>query len=36
MHGIVNLIALYCVYNIKTQAIMKKYFERFAVEGGVD
>jgi len=36
MHGIVNFIVLHRVHNIKTQAIIKKYFERFAGDGGVD
>lgn len=36
LHGIVNFIVLHHAHNIKARAIIKKYFERFAGEGGVD
>jgi len=36
MHGIVNFIVLHHAHNIKARAIVKKYLERFAGEGGVD
>ncbi|PTQ78279.1 hypothetical protein C8R26_10341 [Nitrosomonas oligotropha] len=36
MHGIVNLIVLRHVDNLRTRAIMKKYFERFAGKGGAN
>lgn len=36
MHGIVNFIVLHHAHNIRARAIVKKYLERFAGEGGVD
>ena len=36
MHGIVNYIVLRHVHNIKTRAIIRKYLERFAGEGGAN
>jgi len=36
LHGIVNLIVLRHVDNLRTRAIMKKYWERFAGKGGAN
>lgn len=36
IHGFVNFVVLHQVHNIHTRAIIKKYLERFAGEGGVD
>lgn len=35
-HGFVNYVVLYYVHNIKTDAIIKKYLERFSIKGGAD
>lgn len=36
IHGFVNYLVLYYVQNIKTDAIIKKYLERFSIKGGAD
>lgn len=36
IHGFVNYLVLHQVHNIKSRAIIKKYLERFAGDGGVD
>lgn len=36
IHGFVNYVVLRHVHNIKTKAIIRKYLERFAGEGGAD
>ena len=35
-HGFVNYVVLYYVHNIRTDAIIKKYLERFSIKGGAD
>lgn len=36
IHGFVNYLVLYYVHNVKTDAIIKKYLERFSIKGGAD